>query len=183
MLNHYIDCVYQKITLSKTHSIPGKKTHTLTQLLFWHKYTNEIITWVLLAIQLLLKSCFSHSAFWIQHRPKQADVTEHMVTVYPISLGCRWRCIYTDLRPKRIQHIFCGRFGVIYLHWVCKISHLTARCVRVLEYIKLLCQFGRNSFKYRAAVLWNTLPRDIREAQNIDEFKYRYRKHYLTKRD
>ena len=41
----------------------------------------------------------------------------------------------------------------------------------------------RNSFKYRGAVLWNTLPRDIREAQNIDEFKYRYRKHYLTKRD
>ena len=40
----------------------------------------------------------------------------------------------------------------------------------------------RNSFKYRGAVLWNTLPRDIREAQNIDEFKYRYRKHYLTKR-
>ena len=41
----------------------------------------------------------------------------------------------------------------------------------------------RNSFKYRGAVLWNTLPRDIRGTQNIDEFKYRYRKHYLTKRD
>ena len=41
----------------------------------------------------------------------------------------------------------------------------------------------RNSFKYRGAVLWNTLPRDIREAQNIDEFKYRHRKHYLTKID
>ena len=41
----------------------------------------------------------------------------------------------------------------------------------------------RNSFEYRDAVLWNTLPRDIRETQNIDEFKYRYRKHYLTKRD
>ena len=26
----------------------------------------------------------------------------------------------------------------------------------------------RNSFKYRGAVLWNSLPRDIREAQNID---------------
>ena len=35
----------------------------------------------------------------------------------------------------------------------------------------------RNSFKYRGAVVWNTLPRDIRGAQNIDEFKYRYRKH------
>ena len=41
----------------------------------------------------------------------------------------------------------------------------------------------RNSFKYRGAALRNTLPRDIREAQSIDEFKYRYRKHYLTKRD
>ena len=41
----------------------------------------------------------------------------------------------------------------------------------------------RNSFKYPGAVLWNTLPRDIRGAQNIDEFEYRYRKHYLTKRD
>ena len=43
-------------------------------------------------------------------------------------------------------------------------------------------QFG-NSFKYRGAVLWNALPLDVRGAQNIDEFKYRYRKHYLTKRD
>ena len=41
----------------------------------------------------------------------------------------------------------------------------------------------RNSFTYRGVVLWNTLLRDIREAQNIDEFKYRYRKHYLMKRD
>ena len=29
---------------------------------------------------------------------------------------------------------------------------------------------SRNSFKYRCAVLWNTLPHDIREAENIDEF-------------
>ena len=41
----------------------------------------------------------------------------------------------------------------------------------------------RNSLKYRGAVLWNTLPQDICEAENIGKFKYRYRKHYLTKRD
>ena len=41
----------------------------------------------------------------------------------------------------------------------------------------------RNSFKYRGKVLWNTLPRDIHGAQNIDEFKYRYRKHYIIKKD
>ena len=29
----------------------------------------------------------------------------------------------------------------------------------------------RQSFKYRAAVLWNDLPQDIKNAPNIDEFK------------
>ena len=39
----------------------------------------------------------------------------------------------------------------------------------------------RQSFKYRAAVLWNDLPQDIKNAPNIDEFKYLYKKHFFDK--
>ena len=39
----------------------------------------------------------------------------------------------------------------------------------------------RQSFKYRAAVLWNDLPQDIKNAPNIDEFKYLYKKHFSDK--
>ena len=38
-----------------------------------------------------------------------------------------------------------------------------------------------NRFKYRAAVLWNGLPQDIKNAPNIDEFKYLYKKHFFDK--
>ena len=37
------------------------------------------------------------------------------------------------------------------------------------------------SFKYRAAVLWNDLPHDIKNAPSIDEFKYLYKKHLFDK--
>ena len=39
----------------------------------------------------------------------------------------------------------------------------------------------RQSFKYRAAVLWNDLLHDIKNAPNIDEFKYLYKKHVFDK--
>ena len=41
----------------------------------------------------------------------------------------------------------------------------------------------RKYFESRGAVLWNALPRETPEAQNIDEFKYRYRNNYLIKWD
>ena len=39
----------------------------------------------------------------------------------------------------------------------------------------------RQSFKYRAAVLWNDLLHDIKNAPNIDKFKYLDKKHVFDK--
>ena len=39
----------------------------------------------------------------------------------------------------------------------------------------------RQSFKYRSAISWNVLPHDIKNAPNIDEFKYLYKKHCFDK--
>ena len=39
----------------------------------------------------------------------------------------------------------------------------------------------RQYFKYRSAILWNALPHDIKNAPNIDEFKYLYKKHFFDK--
>ena len=39
----------------------------------------------------------------------------------------------------------------------------------------------RQSFKYRSAILWNVLLHDIKNAPNIDEFKYLYKKHFFDK--
>ena len=35
-------------------------------------------------------------------------------------------------------------------------------------------ELHRQSLKYRVAVSWNDLPRDIKNAPSIDEFKYLY---------
>ena len=42
-------------------------------------------------------------------------------------------------------------------------------------------ELHRQSFKYRAAVLWKELPQYIKNAPYIDEFKYLYKKHFFDK--
>ena len=37
----------------------------------------------------------------------------------------------------------------------------------------------RQSFKYRSAIVWNPLPHDIKNAPNINEFKYLYKIHFF----
>ena len=44
-----------------------------------------------------------------------------------------------------------------------------------------ILNYNRQSFKYHAAVLWNDLPQDIKNAPSIDEFKYLYKKHFFDK--
>ena len=40
----------------------------------------------------------------------------------------------------------------------------------------------RNSLRYRGALLWNSLPSDLKTATNVDVFKYRYKKLFFNKR-
>ena len=39
----------------------------------------------------------------------------------------------------------------------------------------------RNSLRYRGALLWNSLPSELKTATNVDVFKYRYKKLFFKK--
>lgn len=42
------------------------------------------------------------------------------------------------------------------------------------------CELYRNSFRYQGATTWNSLPSQLKNLQDINEFKYMYKRIYFT---
>ena len=68
-----------------------------------------------------------------------------------------------DLVPGYLSSKFVKRYGTHYSLRPCTVNKLIVPFPRN--------NFMKNSFSYSGAVFWNSLPRDMREAKSLSQFK------------